>query len=190
MSKDNIRHFLELCYKSLSQSEEWGLTHVVTPDDQLVAVKYVSDNMLKEIKQFGAHGNLLYSFAIRLGNIFEELRKRESQSEPEQTHFSIKGEMSEECVKILSNLVKWSVLYESKLTKQKGLENGTEYLFNPIYSAYFTISFRKMRRIVLTSDDVVTLYRGSDEDNRRIVRRLTKSFTEEEPQTIQKDLFD
>ena len=188
MSKDNIRHFLELCYKSLSQSEDWSSTHVVRPDDQIVAVKYVSDNMLKEIKQFGAQGNLLYSFALRLGNIFEELRKRDSQSEPEQNHFSIKGEITEECIEILSNLVKWSVLYESKLTKQKGVENGSEYLFNPIYSAYFTISFRKKRRIELTSDDIVALYKGSDEDNKKIVRRLTRLFTTQS--NIQKDLFD
>lgn len=189
MSKDNIRHFLELCYKSLSQSEDWNSSHIVTPDDQIVAVKYVSDNMLKEIKQFGAHGNLLYSFALRLGNIFEELRKRESQSEPEQTHFSIKGEVSRECEEILSNLVKWSVLYESKLTKQKGVENGTEYLFNPIYSAYFMISYRKKRRIELTSEDIVTLYNGSEDDNTRIVRRLTRMFNTITPQTTQKDLF-
>ncbi len=190
MSKDNIRHFLELCYKSLSQSEDWSSTHIVRPDDQIIAVKYVSDNMLKEIKQFGAQGNLLYSFALRLGNIFEELRKRDSQSEPEQNHFSIKGEITEECIEIISNLVKWSVLYESKLTKQKGVENGTEYLFNPIYSAYFTISFRKKRRIELTSEDIVTLYKGSDDDNKKIVRRLTRLFTTAMPTNIQKDLFD
>lgn len=190
MSKDNIRHFLELCYRSLSQSENWNDTHIVEPQDQMVAVKYVSDNMLKEIKQFGPQGNLLYTFALRLGNIFEELRKRDSQSEPEQNQFSVKGDIKPECITILSNLVKWSVLYESKLTKQKGLENGVEYLFNPIYSAYFTISFRKKRRIELTSDDIITMYKGNDEDNKRIVRRLTRMFSISDSNNAQKDLFE
>ena len=190
MSKDNIRHFLELCYRSLSQSENWNDTHIVEPQDQMVAVKYVSDNMLKEIKQFGPQGNLLYTFALRLGNIFEELRKRDSQSEPEQNQFSVKGEIKPECIAILSNLVKWSVLYESKLTKQKGLENGVEYLFNPIYSAYFTISFRKKRRIELTSDDIITIYKGNDEDNNRIVRRLTRMFSMPITKNSPKDLFE
>ena len=156
----------------------------------MVAVKYVSDNMLKEIKQFGPQGNLLYTFALRLGNIFEELRKRDSQSEPEQNQFSVKGDIKPECITILSNLVKWSVLYESKLTKQKGLENGVEYLFNPIYSAYFTISFRKKRRIELTSDDIITMYKGNDEDNKRIVRRLTRMFSISDSNNAQKDLFE
>lgn len=190
MSKDNIRHFLELCYRSLSQSENWNDTHIVEPQDQMVAVKYVSDNMLKEIKQFGPQGNLLYTFALRLGNIFEELRKRDSQSEPEQNQFSVKGDIKPECITILSNLVKWSVLYESKLTKQKGLENGVEYLFNPIYSAYFTISFRKKRRIELTSDDIITMYKGNDEDYKKIVRRLTRMFSISDSNNAQKDLFE
>lgn len=190
MSKDNIRHFLELCYRSLSQSENWNDTHIVEPQDQMVAVKYVSDNMLKEIKQFGPQGNLLYTFALRLGNIFEELRKRDSQSEPEQNQFSVKGEIKPKCIEILSDLVKWSVLYESKLTKQKGLENGVEYLFNPIYSAYFTISFRKKRRIELTSDDIITIYKGNDEDNNRIVRRLTRMFSVPITKNSPKDLFE
>ena len=90
----------------------------------------------------------------------------------------------------MSNLVKWSVLYESKLTKQKGLENGVEYLFNPIYSAYFTISFRKKRRIELTSDDIITIYKGNDEDNNRIVRRLTRLFSLPITKNSPKDLFE
>lgn len=121
---------------------------------------------------------------------FEELRKRDSQSEPEQNQFSVKGDIKPECITILSNLVKWSVLYESKLTKQKGLENGVEYLFNPIYSAYFTISFRKKRRIELTSDDIITMYKGNDEDNKRIVRRLTRMFSISDSNNTQKDLFE
>ena len=111
-----------------------------------------------------------------LGNLFGELRKRESQSEPEQNQFSVKGGMSAECAQILRELVKWSVLYETKLTKQKGLEVGEEYQLNPIYSAFFTISFRKKRRIELTAEDVVKLYKGTEADYKHIIRRMTQKF--------------
>lgn len=178
MSKDNIRHFLELCYTSLSHSDDLNELHKVSLDDQLVAVDYVSKSMLKEIKQFGPHGNMLYIFSMRLGNLFGELRKRESQSEPEQNQFSVKGVMNTECAQIIRELVKWSVLYETKLTKQKGLEVGEEYQLNPIYSAFFTISFRKKRRIELTAEEIVKLYRGSETDYTHIIRRITKKFAE------------
>ena len=180
MSKDNIRHFLELCYSSLSQSENWNQLHRVDVDDQIIAVKSVSQSMLSEIKRFGAKGNVLYAFSIRLGNLFEELRKRDSQSEPEQNQFSISGSITNECRNILRELVKWSVLYESKLTKQKGKELGVEYQFNPIYSAYFTISYRKKRRIELTSNDIINMCSESDVEYNKIIKRFTAKFANKE----------
>lgn len=176
MSKDNIRHFLELCYTSLSHSDNFE-KKVVDIKDQMTAVKYVSDNMLNEIKQLGASGNILYVFAYRLGNLFEEFRKRDSQSEPEQNQFSIRGELTKECSTILNELVKWSVLYKSKLTKQKNVESGSEYQLNPIYSAYFTISYRKKRRIELSANDFNTLCFGNDEEYNKLVKRITSKGT-------------
>lgn len=176
MSKDNIRHFLELCYTSLSHSDNFE-KKVVDIKDQMTAVKYVSDNMLNEIKQLGASGNILYVFAYRLGNLFEEFRKRDSQSEPEQNQFSIRGELTTECSTILNELVKWSVLYKSKLTKQKNVESGCEYQLNPIYSAYFTISYRKKRRIELSANDFNTLCFGNDEEYNKLVKRITSKGT-------------
>lgn len=172
MSKDNIRHFLELCYTSLSHSDDFE-QNSVSIKDQMTAVKYVSDNMLNEIKQLGASGNILYVFAYRLGNLFEEFRKRDSQSEPEQNQFSIKGGLTEKAASILNELIKWSVLYKSKLTKQKDMESGEEYQFNPIYSAYFTISYRKKRRIEISASDFHCLCFGSNEDYYKLVKRVT-----------------
>lgn len=177
MSKDNIRHFLELCYTSLSQSSDYEVLHTVSIEDQMIAVKSVSGSMLAEIKKFGPKGNLLYLFSLRLGNLFEELRKRDSQSEPEQNHFSIKGTLDKESQYIIRELVKWSVLYEDKLTKQKAIETGLEYIFNPIYSAYFTISYRKKRRIELTTEEIVALYSESDESYKSIIKRIKTKTT-------------
>lgn len=172
MSKDNIRHFLELCYTSLSHSDNFE-KQTVDIKDQMTAVKYVSDNMLNEIKQLGASGNILYVFAYRIGNLFEEFRKRDSQSEPEQNQFSIKGELTNKSSFILNELIKWSVLYKSKLTKQKDVESGSEYQFNPIYSAYFTISYRKKRRIEISANDFNILCFGNDEEYNKFVKRIT-----------------
>lgn len=188
MSKDNIRHFLELCYTSLSHSDNFE-KQTVDIKDQMTAVKYVSDNMLNEIKQLGASGNILYVFAYRIGNLFEEFRKRDSQSEPEQNQFSIKGELTNKSSFILNELIKWSVLYKSKLTKQKDVESGSEYQFNPIYSAYFTISYRKKRRIEISANDFNTLCFGNDEEYNKFVKRITsKGINSKNTNTL--SLFD
>ena len=182
MSYGNIRHFLELCYTALSISDEWENIHIVNRAEQLLAVKYVSHNMLNEIKKFGTKGNVLYMFSIRLGSIFEELRKKDSQSEPEQNQFSIKGQLPKEASVILRELVKWSVIFESKLTKQKGIESGSEFLFNPIYSAFFSISYRKKRRIELSSDEFVALLSEDEKKYEKVLKRFISDSIKDKKQ--------
>ena len=61
---------------------------------------------------------------------------------------------------------------------KKGLEAGEEYQLNPIYSAFFTISFRKKRRIELTAEEVVKLYKGTEVEYTHIIRRMTQKFAQ------------
>ena len=154
MSKGNIRHFLELCFKSIANSNTPDKSvQYIDQKNQAAAVKQVSTSLLKEVRALGSQGNSLYSFVIRLGTIFEYCRDNPAQSEPEQNHFTIKNDTSKDTQDFLDELVKWSVLYEEKLTKQKGTESGVEYILNPIYSSYFSISFRKKRRIVFSDEE-------------------------------------
>ena len=179
MSKDNLRHFLELCLRSIEIDGEHP--RVVPPQTQALAVREVSETMFGEIKSLGNRGNELYAFAIRLGSYFENARKKITQSEPEQNHFNIKDNLSDRSMKILDELVKWSVLYEFKLTKQKNLELGREYMLNPIYSSYFTISYRKKRRIDISNEDFETIAFGSAEAFTRLLRlKYPEAFNDEQ----------
>lgn len=168
MSKDNLRHFLELCLQSITLKD--NKIEVVPPQEQALAVRSVSENMFGEIKSLGNRGNELSTFAMRLGTFFEEARKRIQQSEPEQNHFNIADNLSDRTRDLIDELVKWSVLYEYKLTKQKNLESGMEYMLNPIYSSYFTISYRKKRRIDMSNADFETIAFGEVEDYKRLLR--------------------
>ncbi len=168
MSKDNLRHFLELCLQSITLKN--NKIQVVSPQDQALAVRSVSENMFGEIKSLGNRGNELSVFAMRLGTFFEEARKRIQQSEPEQNHFNIKDNLSDKTRELIYELVKWSVLYEFKLTKQKNLESGMEYMLNPIYSSYFTISYRKIRRIDISNEEFENIAFGKVEDFKKLLR--------------------
>lgn len=186
MSKDNLRHFLELCYHSYLRK---GQEEYVRIPIQCMSVKMVSEDMVLEIKSLGRRSNELYTFALRLGTLFETTRKKPSQSEPEQNQFNIVGPFnSDETESLLRELVKWSVLYEYKLTKQKSDENGVEYLFNPIYAPYFGISYRKKRRVPLSLADFNILAFGEEDKYKKLVLRKTKYFGDENSR--ERSLFD
>ena len=175
MSKGNIRHFLELCFKSIANSNTPDKSvQYIDQKNQAAAVKQVSTSLLKEVRALGSQGNSLYSFVIRLGTIFEYCRDNPAQSEPEQNHFTIKNDTSKDTQDFLDELVKWSVLYEEKLTKQKGTESGVEYILNPIYSSYFSISFRKKRRIVFSDEEFRIIAFADLASYEKLIRRKYK----------------
>jgi len=178
MSKGNIRHFLELCFKSIANnSVSNSEVFIIDPKVQSAAAKQVSTSLLKEVRALGPQGNSLYTFVIRLGTIFEYCRDNPSQSEPEQNHFTIKNGISKRSQNFLDELCKWSVLYEGRLTKRKNTEMGVEYTLNPIYSSYFNISFRKKRRIEISDAEFgIIAFEGLEMFDRLIKTKYKKEL--------------
>jgi len=195
LSRGSIRHFLELCHKSISRSLDIGrnMADPILPDLQAEAARQASAAFLGEVKSFGPHGNQLHTFALRLGSLFALAHQRPTQSESEQSHFSIgdgSSELTMNDTHFLREATKWSVLFEHKVTKQKQeyLPETTEYVFNPIYSPFFHISYRKKRRLELSGRDVVCLIRGSYDEVSALLKRFSRSWSVE-PSEMAPTLF-
>jgi hypothetical protein len=181
MARGNLRHFLELCHKALSRAERSDIDSgtVITVEMQAEAARQVSADFLSEVRSFGPQGNNLHTFVLRLGSLFSLSQQSPSQSESERTHFAIHGgeaEIDANALVFLSEAVKWSVLFEEKGTKKKNATEaeGIEYVLNPIYSPYFHISYRKRRKLDLSSADAQTIIAGEY----KAVRKLLREFQE------------
>jgi len=183
LSRGNLRHFLELCHKSLKQSFDIHGT-LITPVDpikQAEAARQTSVGFLGEIRSFGKYGNRLHTFVLRLGSLFALAHKRPSQSETEQSHFSVRSgteDFSLDDHDFIKEAIKWSVLFEHTDTKRKGdyQVNSVEYVLNPIYTPYFFISYRKKRRLELSSNDAICLIRGSLSQYTTVLKRFSKTW--------------
>jgi hypothetical protein len=179
IARGNLRHFLELCFKALSRSEQPDVSSktVISVEMQGEAARQVSADLLPEIRSFGPQGNNLHTFVLRLGSLFSLAQQNPAQSEPERNHFSVQGgeaELDEHATLFIAEAVKWSVLFEVKGTKKKSATEaeGVEYILNPIYSPYFHISYRKRRKLDLAPSDVRTIIIGEYP----AVRKLLKDY--------------
>ena len=195
LSRGSIRHFLELCHKSINRSSAMGREPggTIPPDLQAEAARQASAAFLGEVKSFGPCGIQLHAFALRLGSLFALAHQRPTQSESEQSHFSIGGgssDLTSDDTHFLREATKWSVLFEHKVTKQKQehLPETAEYVLNPIYSPYFHISYRKKRRLELSSEDVICLIRGSYDEVSNLLKRFSKMWSVE-PSEMAPTLF-
>ena len=183
MSRGNIRHFLELCYESLSKTEHSSENAVlkVDPLEQAEASKQASTTFLREIRGFGQKGPQLLMFTYRLGNLFALAHARKTLSENEQNHFAIiKGryQLTSSDEDFIKEALKWSILFENESTKDKSdyQVHGNEYMLNPIYAPYFGISYRRKRRLELSSDDIFCLIKGDLNEYTKLLKTYSSKW--------------
>ncbi len=184
MARGNLRHFLELCHQSINRvlRRPWTVPLSISAEEQAFAARQVSAKFLGEVYKFGCHGNKLHNFVLRLGSLFALAHEQPSQSEPERSHFAIvRGSkaLSPEEEGFLQAAQMWSVLFVEEETKVKESTQpiGYDYILNPIYSPYFTISYRKIRKLEITYDEFKTLADGSYDEVRALLTRYSKKWS-------------
>lgn len=169
----NIRHFFDLCYSS------FRLMNADQEIDNLESFPNLSlehmhkgaisssTNIIEEISTYTPMGLTLKGLVNRLGDIFQIWQKGDNQSEPERTHFFILhdfGSLPSGIQEVIDQAKCWRVLIEYPATKDKNSNSssGYEYRLNPIYAPYFSISFRKIRRIEFTEKTIFDICFGDN----------------------------
>ncbi|MGE1093642.1 hypothetical protein ACQJ02_21890 [Pseudomonas zeae] len=180
MSNNNLRNFLILCYKALEiaelKDEDVSVISIAT---QCRASYDAADQLIREIKTFGQYGEQLRIFVLRLGSIFRALQASPAMSEPEQNQFTINSghrALDARELNFLSEAIKYAILVEQIETKTKGTV-GTDiidYQLNPIYSPYFQISYRRKRKLEISTKDFEVLYSGNEDEFRTLARSVAK----------------
>lgn len=170
LSCGNMRHFLELCRTAFSNFT-WDKNIDVSIDhrSQHISAMQTSEILFREISSFTPHGKRLKVFCGRLGDIFGLFQERNSQSEPEITHFNIRGglqSLAQTDKEFMEEAEKWGILYRTPSTKGKSLDkkDDCDWVLNPIYSPYFFISYRKIRKTYFEAEEIKSIIGESVED--------------------------
>ncbi|WP_434137039.1 hypothetical protein JQR88_25720 (plasmid) [Pseudomonas luteola] len=201
IASPNLRFFMELCHTTLllayqrQSANDISAPIQVSYENQATAAQQVSDAMFEDIVQLGPHGDRLLDFARRLGSLFEGYNKRRSQSEPEINHFSVSNVNStplpETAVSILREAKIWSVLKETDDTKGKTEYDSVQYelVLNTIYAPHFKISYRKRRKITLTTGQLEIIIMQSDKQFESLLKQLVESQEDDQPALHTSSLF-
>ena len=86
--------------------------------------------------------------------------------------------LREEHDEFIKEAEKWSVLFVERETKIKDefRREGFEYILNPIYAPYFNITYRKRRKLELTTDDFIVLAGGDYEEVKNLLKRYSRKW--------------
>jgi adenylate kinase family enzyme len=135
-----------------------------------------SQTQVKLLDRFKFTDNRLDRFVARLGTLFRALHKSPKQSEPEINHFSIQGDVDEKIDKYLRLCRQENILQWMPSNKQK---NSSDYVpdayrFNPVYAPDFDISWRRKKKLILTSKQIEILCFGQDNEWKTIHKNIVK----------------
>lgn len=187
LANGNMRHFLELCRTAFSNFSIRSDDNIsIDFRSQHISAMQTSEILFREISSFMPHGKRLKTFCGRLGDIFGLFQERNSQSEPEITHFNIKGgfqSLKNEDQDFLKEAEKWGILITTTSTKGKSLDrkDDCDWVLNPIYSPYFFISYRKIRKTYFEPEELSAIISeaGDSFETIRQARRKKLEVTDE-----------
>jgi len=181
LSSNIVRYFLELCEQAFHFAFMNGFTwkEHISPEIQTAAARYVSEYKINDIAGYEPSGEKLRIFIQYLGMIFYTIHTDENSTvgEPEPNQFCTKDlSLSKGTKELLSSAVMWNVLQAVEPTKKKQGSYSSETVdfgINRIYVPYLGISYRRQRKIYLSTETLELLVSG---DEKKAVRAFKQYF--------------
>jgi hypothetical protein len=183
LAASNIRYLLELVDQSLllHYRQHKSFPKAVSPYDQTVAAQAVGKKNLSELEGLSVSGAQLTKLLLGLGRVFGQMAEDPSGHAPEINQFHLKDDVpSYDCDSPQAKVTQLleSAIMHLALLRWPGTKPGSEvdtrdydYAVHPIFSAFFVFSYRRKRRMILSSEDLLGLVSRPRETIRDILGR-------------------
>jgi len=181
LANGNIRYLMELIYKAYEKSlreEERDWNESIDYRTQTVAAHEIGHKNLMELESLENNAPRVTKMLLGLGRIFQLIASSDSSNAPELNQISLGNSesLSGECKAILDTAVMNLALVRFAGNKLAQTQiQDYEYMIHPIFSAYFEISHRRKRKIMLDQTELLGL---ADKPKEYIKMILNKSFKE------------
>ena len=193
----NIRFLLQLVEAGLARHVRDGhrISEPLSPASQTLAAQATGRANLTELEGMSVHGAQLTKLLLGLGRVFGLMAASLEGHAPEVNQFEVDGASSEPTQQNeIDELLKAAVMHlalarhsGSKLASD-GATRDWDYMIYPIYAPFFNFSYRRKRKMHLTSDQVLALVNSPPRAIRQILAASNRS--PEEPLPEQLRLFE
>ncbi len=183
LAAGNIRYLLELVDQSLLRHSRGGgqIDEPVSAKEQTLAAQGVGKKNLSELEGLSVSGAQLTKLLLGLGRVFGQMAEDSAGHAPEINEFYLSDEpMNQDIEPVqasVSNILDSAVMHLA-LVRRPGTKlmseadtRDYEYAMHPIFSAYFVFSYRRKRKMMLGSHEVMGLITKHRQTIREILRR-------------------
>lgn len=196
LAASNIRYLIELVDQSLLLHVRQGstLSTPVQAGTQTRAAQNVGKKNLAELEGLSVQGAHLTRLVLGLGRIFQIMATQPEGHAPEINEFRLEdnGDKPDALASSddVENLLRSAVMHlallrfpGSKLADE-GETRDYDYMIHPIFSAFFVFSYRRKRKMPLSSTEIMGLIKNPQEYIRKILLRHHRSLDEELPEQV------
>lgn len=177
ISHGNIRYLMELVHRAFENHLIEGnlVTTPISPQYQTIAAQECGLKNLTEFEGLWKNGAQITRLLLGFGRIFQLLAQTPDVA-PEKNQFSISDlNSNEELKEIITASIMNLALIRIPGTKLNLKDTkDTLYMIHPLYSPYFQFSYRKKRKMDLTSEDVIELINNQNIGIQKILRKSLK----------------
>lgn len=195
MADGNIRYVLQLVSTMLVRHKA-DCDSLCTPIPQRLQTqccREIGKEILLDCEGISLSGARLMKLVLGLGKIFHELAATAEGHGPEITQFEISNEAEadeeelEEVRQILRDAVMHLVLVRIPGTKLGGAADTRtfDYMLHPIFAAFFQYSYRRKRKMGLTTSEFIGLIKDPKPTINQILKRHNRSVTEEKSMLLE-----
>jgi hypothetical protein len=187
LAASNIRYLLELVDQSLlmqfRQTNSW--LSPVSPENQTLAAQAVGKKNLSELEGLSVSGAQLTKLLLGLGRVFGQMAEDPIGHAPEVNQFQLSDDViSADSLSVQSRVsaLLHSAVMHLALLRWSGTKPGDEgdtraydYAVHPIFSAFFVFSYRRKRKMTLSSQMILGLIESPKESIRQILERHNRT---------------
>lgn len=161
MAASNIRYLLELVDYTFREHKKQGgsVGEPFSWETQTKAAQAAGRKNVFELEGF-REGALLVKLTIGLGRLFQIMARRPEGHSPEQNQFALTAgdKLDNDTETLLRNAVMHSALVRGIANKLNHADaRSYDYSLHPIFSAFFGISHRRKRKIIIRPQDLLLL---------------------------------
>lgn len=183
LAANNIRFFMQLIYKTFYNHVDSGMSikDLVSAEIQTDVAKKIGEKNLIQLESEYREGVRIVRLLKGLGRVFELLAKEQESGVPEMNQFQVSDiEASNEAYELLRVSVLNLALIRIRGNKLSGTEiKDAVYFIHPIFAPFLGFSYRRKRKMTVTSEDII----GLADEPKKYVNRLLKNRDIETPQS-------
>ena len=178
LAAENIRFFMELIHQTLMLHFERNgkLDEPIPPKTQTEAAMRVGKKNLSELEGLNVSGSKLTRLLLSLGRVFQVMAADPFGHTPEVTQFHMsesEGELPDTATSLLNAAIDHLALVRyagSKLSDDTDTRDY-DYSIHPIFSAYFVYSYRRKRKLSISSQQLL----GLVDNHKQTIRSILAS---------------